>query len=119
MNGVWLNGVHTSQVFNRRGLSTAAAQTTNYVLLEGVWEREGAPSVHTFHVHPHPSSGCGAESSFVCVCDWCEGCADTQLLQIILKVNISLAASCLRWSLLSSFEEDFNLPQCTRYKAGL
>lgn len=30
-------------------------------------EEGGASSVHTFHVHPHPSSGCGAESSFVCV----------------------------------------------------
>lgn len=52
--------------------------------------------------------------ALLCVCEWCEGCTDTQLLQIILKVNISLAGSCLRWSLLSWSEEDVNLPRHTR-----
>lgn len=75
--------------------------------------------MHTFHVHPHPSSGLMLKA-LLCVCDWCEGCTDTELLQIILKVNISLAGSCLGWSLLSSSEEDFNLRTVhTRYKAGL
>lgn len=50
--------------------------------------------------------------ALLCVCEWCEGCTDTEPLQIILKVNISLAGRCLRWSLLSSSEEDFNLPRC-------
>lgn len=57
---------------NRIGLPTASGQATSFVLsaIKSARQVEGGgveSSVHIFHVHPHPSSGCGAESSFVCL----------------------------------------------------
>lgn len=75
INGVWINVallLYNSERINRRGRSTASGQTTCSVLLECDWEgaregRRGESSVHIFHVHQHPSRGCSAESSFVCL----------------------------------------------------
>lgn len=69
VNGAWIYLVlqhYNSEGINRSGRSIASGQTTCPVLLEWDWGRE-QEGVHIFHVHPHPSLGCNAQSSFVCL----------------------------------------------------
>lgn len=71
INGVWINLVLLLFRIQRELIEGAGPLPLVKLPALCCWSvierecREGESSVHIFHVHPHPSCGSGAESSFV------------------------------------------------------